>query len=112
MNYSPNIVNFIKMAENTLITVLARVDILPGAEEEIKAAARELWTETRKESGCITFDYFLEIDKPVIIFYEIYRSAADFETHKNTPYTQSFFKALAGKAVGNAPQVMYLEKVQ
>jgi len=99
------------MAENTPLTLLARVDILPGFEAEIKAAASTLGIETRKESGCIAFYVNFEKDKPVIIFYEIYRSADDFEAHKTAPYTQSFFNIIQGKVVGNAPALTYLEQV-
>lgn len=76
------------MAENT-ISSLARMNVKPGYEEAWKKVVVEFVTETRKEPGCISYDWFQSCDNPTMFaFCERWRGSEAIQVHIQTPQFQ------------------------
>lgn len=67
--------------------VIATMQIKPGKNEEIKAAAAPLLVSTRAEAGCIRYDLTQDTSNPdVMIFIEEWRSKEDVDLHMTQPH--------------------------
>jgi quinol monooxygenase YgiN len=99
-----------KIANN--ITLTAEINILPGFENDVLEAAEKIWTATRKESGCEAFLFNTKKDSAttIIMFFEVFKTEADFEAHKNFEHTITFINFLKGKAVGDGPVLTFLDQ--
>jgi quinol monooxygenase YgiN len=98
-----------KKANN--ITLTAQISILPGFEKEVLAAAETIWIATRKESGCEAFLFNTQKDSQNnIVFFEVFKTEADFEAHKNFEHTITFINFLKGKAVGDGPVLTFFDQ--
>lgn len=73
--------------ENSPIVVMARVIAKPGKEDRVKFALSALVAPTRKEAGCISYNFYqTSYDNRVFISHEIWRDHQAFAEHLKAPY--------------------------
>lgn len=73
------------------ITVLARLKAKAGTEEQVKEECMLLVEPTRREAGCISYDFHQDAeDKCSFMFYENWRSREDLDRHINKAHLQRF----------------------
>ena len=78
-----------------MLIVAAEVGIEEGAAESVRDALLEMETETRKEPGCQTYAFSLDINDPgTIRIFERWDSMEALETHFKTPHMASFGAAI------------------
>lgn len=63
----------------------------------VRDAFRTMVEESRKESGCLTYAFSVDINDPTIMrVYELWDSMEALEAHFKTPHMAAFKKALGG----------------
>jgi len=73
--------------EGSPVCVAAIYLVQPGREEEAAEDLRRLAAVTRKEPGNLLFAIHRSLDDPrQFMVYEQYRSQADLDAHRKTPY--------------------------
>jgi len=93
----------------TKVALLAYINILPGFEDEVKAATITMAAESSKEPGGGQFVAYTQNDSPqTIIIYEVYKNDEAFQLHKATPHATAFFEFLKGRIVDNNIEVVFL----
>lgn len=99
--------------ETKKISILAELNILPGYEKEVLAAAEKVWIATRKESGCEAFLFNTKIEsKNTIVFFEVFKSPEDFKFHTEAEHTKVFLGFLEGKVEGDGPKLAFLNQFE
>lgn len=91
---------------DTAYAVVADVVAKPGKEAELRKATLPLVMDVRSEPNNRL--YFLHEDRNVpghFVFYEIFRSKADFEAHNATAHVQRWFSRLPELAEGDVSVV-------
>lgn len=79
-----------------LVQVTVRTDMLREFERAILANAT---SAVEKEAGCVRFDVSQSEEEPAKwLFYEVYKDAAAFETHRASPHFAAY-QAVADRAV-------------
>ena len=70
---------------SSAFNVVARYRTTPGTTEEILKHLGEMAARTREEPGNISYEFFrgVEDDRKIVIL-ESYRTAEDFDLHKQT----------------------------
>lgn len=76
------------------VRILARSEALDGKAEELKEVLLQLIEPTRKEKGCIQYEFYAANQPGVFYFSEIWASAEDLKAHSSTPG----FLEIVGKA--------------
>jgi len=80
-----------------MIIVLGEITADAKAIEGARAALVKMQDETRKESGCISYGFSIDVgDASCIIIAERWKSMDDLNAHMKTPHMAEF-----GKAVGS-----------
>jgi len=80
----------IEMAEEK-ITVLAKIKARKGLEETVRQEGLALVKPTRKEPGCISYDFHQDSeDKSSFMFYENWVSKKALDEHIAKPHLQAF----------------------
>jgi quinol monooxygenase YgiN len=82
--------------------VVAEIRAKPGKEDELRKATFPLVAKVRGEPNNLL--YFLHEDREApghFIFYEIFATKADFESHNATPHVQAWFAKLPELADGS-----------
>ena len=70
-----------------MIVYCVEVHVVPGKEEEFKAASAENYKGTRKEQGNLRFDVLQQIENPSCFFlYEAYTDENAVKEHKKTSH--------------------------
>ncbi len=78
-----------------MLIILAKGVIRPDKREAFIAAAREQIVETRKEPGCISYDFFESQTTPnTFVFNERWKSKEAIEAHFQTAHIRAFMAAL------------------
>jgi quinol monooxygenase YgiN len=78
----------------SILTVIARIKAKPGMEKRIQQYLLGLLAPTRSETGCITFDLFIDINDPtVFMLYENWESQAAIDAHFEQPYVKEVLQA-------------------
>jgi quinol monooxygenase YgiN len=93
----------------TAYAVVAEVRAKAGKEAELRAITLTLVARVRAEPNNLL--YFLQEDRELpghFVFYEIFATQADFDTHNATPHVQAWFKRLPELAEGGV-KVMRLQ---
>lgn len=71
------------------ITIIMKA--LPGRGLELLELSRATIAPTRAEPGCLFFDLLRSVQQPdEIVFYEAYRSRADFDAHIQTEHVKQW----------------------
>ena len=86
-------------------TVVARLTIKKEAVESFVQFAQKIVDETRKETGCISYNLYKNTfgQEAEFIFYEEYKDQAAIDFHNKSEYLNQFFSnitpLLAGKPI-------------
>ncbi|MFY9226704.1 MAG: putative quinol monooxygenase [Blastocatellia bacterium] len=73
--------------ENQPITVMARLIAKPGMEKNVKYALKPLIIATRKEPGCLSYNFYQSsYDSRVFLSHEVWESHEVFAKHLLSPY--------------------------
>ena len=92
-----------------MFTVIATLDAQSGKEEVVRQALLSLVPLTREEEGCIEYHLHECLgQKGTFVFYENWRSKADWELHLQMPYMQE----VLGRATELFANQIELDKVQ
>ena len=93
------------------LTVVATVTAGPGYEDEVGEILKKLIEPTRKEEGCIDYDFHRSIENPAVyVFYENWTSKAHLDRHLETPHIKECQAALEGKTAST--DLFLLNKVE
>ncbi len=80
-----------EIADGSPVCVAVIYVVQPGREEEAAEDLRRLAAVTRKEPGNILYAVHRSLDDPrQFMIYEQYRSQADLDAHRKTPYYQRY----------------------
>ncbi len=73
--------------ENKKVVVMARLIAKPGVEDRVKYAISALIAPTRREAGCISYDFYQSsYDNRVFVSHEVWDSHESFAQHLKAPY--------------------------
>ncbi|MBW2292666.1 MAG: antibiotic biosynthesis monooxygenase [Deltaproteobacteria bacterium] len=79
-----------------MLIVAAEVGVEEGAVESVRDALLAMETETRKEPGCLTYAFSVDINDPgTLRIIERWESMEALETHFKTPHMAAFGAAIA-----------------
>jgi quinol monooxygenase YgiN len=71
---------------------IVRLTAHAGATERMRDALIALERETRREPGCVAFEFMQSLTAPAsFLLIEDFASPAALESHMQAPHTQSFF---------------------
>ncbi len=91
--------------DTTPVTVIARAHARPGAETELRNLLLTLVEPTRREPGCLQYEFYQSTDDPrAFAFVESWRSPADLERHLAAPHLQEVLLQAMGLIAG-APEI-------
>jgi len=92
-----------------MLIILAKGVIRPDKREEFIAAAREQIVETRKESGCIAYDFYESQTQPnTFVFNERWKSKEAIDAHFQTAHIAKFMSVLPS-CVAEPPVIELVE---
>lgn len=81
----------------TTLTIVARIEAKSDDIERVKEALLDLIEPTRSEDGCLQYDLHQDNENPeVFLFYEIWESRAQWQTHMNNDHLKAYVKATDG----------------
>lgn len=67
------------------------LQIKPGALETIREAAKPCQIATRKETGCISYDFYTSLDNPeAMVFVECFDNQQAHADHSEQDYVKTF----------------------
>ena len=70
-----------------VLTVVARVRAVPGAEKIVREALVAMVAPTREEEGCIDYRFHVVDDDPGLFYFvALWRSEADLDAHLAEPH--------------------------
>jgi len=73
------------------VTVIAYVEVKPGAEEAFLKEIPALVAATRAEAACINYDFHRSDEKPnQFMFYENWMSMAGLQEHARSAHIQTY----------------------
>ena len=82
-----------------MILVAGTVKYQPGAIEKLKSDMQKVVAATRKEDGCINYDFAVDISDPTtLIIFERWRDQKALEAHLQSTHVAAWRKA--GAAAG------------
>jgi quinol monooxygenase YgiN/catechol 2,3-dioxygenase-like lactoylglutathione lyase family enzyme len=94
--------------DSSTLCVVAKIKVLPGHADEVRALMHSVAEATRKEDGCLTYRVHRGNDDPnTIVVYESWASPAAIAAHHQTAHMDAFMKA-AGSLVDWPPQLEML----
>ncbi len=74
-----------------MLTIVARIVAKDGKSADLETALRGLIPPTRKEEGCVQYDLHRSVeDSNIFLFYELWKSKPDWESHMEKPHLQEF----------------------
>lgn len=75
--------------------ILVTFEMKPGTLDATLAAGRECLEESRKEPGCIAYDFYRATDgREAFVAVEIFVDEAAHDAHEQTPHFLAFFPTL------------------
>ena len=79
-----------------MIAVLVEIRVDEGAIASVKDAIATMENESRKEPGCHTYAFSVDINDPTMVrITEVWESMADLQAHFGMPHMADFGAALA-----------------
>lgn len=92
-----------------MIVIAGSVVVRADRREEAIKAARTMATATRKEAGCITYRFSVDVDDPnTMLIFEEWETEEALGRHFQTPHMETFRAALPG-LLGGAPTLKRYE---
>jgi quinol monooxygenase YgiN len=77
---------------NAFCTIIGTCVAKSETREELQAILAAQVPPTRKEDGCISYDFHVDAKDPcVFVFYENFRTRADLDAHLKMPYLKPLF---------------------
>jgi quinol monooxygenase YgiN len=77
------------------VTIIGTVTAKPETRAELHALLVKQVEPTRKEAGCINYDFHVDAEDPcVFVFYENWRSQADLDAHLEMPHLAPLFSQI------------------
>ncbi len=97
-----------------MIIVAGSVPVNPEKLREVKQGIAKVCEATRKEAGCISYDFSQDAADPCLIrIFERWETGSALDLHLKQPHTVEFLTALGGWAAGPPDVKRYvIEKVQ
>jgi quinol monooxygenase YgiN len=87
--------------EETMVVVAGSVPIKPEALVEVKAGIAKVCAATRKEPGCISYDFSQDVADPCLVrVFERWESGEALDEHLKQTHTVEFLTALGAWASG------------
>jgi quinol monooxygenase YgiN len=78
------------------VTVIAHIEVKPGAEEAFLQSGQIVVAATRAESACLNYDLHQSADDPTqFVFYENWTSLAGLDQHAKSDHIQTFRASIA-----------------
>ena len=78
-----------------MIVVLGEVRVDAGAIEQVSEAIAKMETESRKEPGCHTYAFSVDLSDPTMVrISEVWEDLAALQTHFTMPHMAEFGAAL------------------
>jgi quinol monooxygenase YgiN len=72
------------------LTVVATFEARPGKEAELRAALTGILAPTRKERGCLQYEFHQSAESPAkFLFYETWQDQAAFDAHMKSRHVVS-----------------------
>lgn len=82
--------------------LLAYLNVQPGTEGQFLEAAKDVIEKSRQEPGTIIYNLHQSITNPTqFVFYELYKSDADLQTHKRSAHVVGFLKNVKAILIPN-----------
>jgi len=79
-----------------MLIVSAEVQVAEGAIDQAREALRTMERETRREEGCLTYAFSLDITDPTTLrIFERWESMTALSAHFKTPHMAAFSQAVA-----------------
>jgi len=79
-----------------MLIVMAEAEVEDGAVDTIRDALQTMEAETRKEPGCITYAFSLDVHSPTTLrISERWESMEALQAHFKSPHMAAFGAALA-----------------
>ena len=92
-----------------MLIILGKGVVRPDKRDEFIAAAREQIVETRKEPGCIAYDFYESQTEPnTFVFNERWKSREAIDAHFQTAHIRKFMAVLPA-CVAEPPVVELVE---
>jgi len=78
------------------VTVIAHIEVKPGAEEAFLQSGQAVVAATRTEAACINYDLHQSADEPTrFVFYENWTSLDGLDQHSKSAHIQTFRASIA-----------------
>ena len=97
------------MADENVI-IYATLTPQPGKEAELETLLRGMCAPSRAESGCVVYDLYRSTKNGTFHFFEIWKTQADIEAHREEPHFKNFRAAL-GDLTEGPPVPDFLERI-
>jgi len=82
--------------------LLAYLNIQPGAKQPFLEAAKDVILKSRQEPGVIIYNFHQSLENPSqFVIYELFKSEADLQFHRNSPHVVGFLKTVNPMLVPN-----------
>ena len=79
-----------------MLIVSGEIAVAEGAIERVREALRTMEEESRKEAGCLTYAFSVDINDPSTVrIFERWESMAALAAHFKTPHMAAFGAAVA-----------------
>jgi quinol monooxygenase YgiN len=93
------------------LTVVATFEARPGKEAELRAALIGLVAPTRKEAGCLSYDFHCALDNPAkFLSCETWASKAQADAHLQSPHVVALLPRVDELCVA-FPQITEWERI-
>jgi quinol monooxygenase YgiN len=71
------------------VTFIGTIVVRPEMREELYRLLAAQVAPTRAEEGCLNYDFYVDaVDPCIFVFYENWRSEADFNAHMAMPHLE------------------------
>ncbi|MCB9994335.1 MAG: antibiotic biosynthesis monooxygenase [Hyphomicrobiaceae bacterium] len=96
-----------------MIIVVATLKIVPGSEEKVFAAAKDVIAATRQEPGCDRYDLHADVFEPTtLVFVEEWASRTDLDLHFERPHMAVWRAAIAPYLKSRRVKVIHPDHIQ
>ncbi|MBC8095577.1 MAG: antibiotic biosynthesis monooxygenase [Akkermansiaceae bacterium] len=97
---------------NTRLTVVATFTARPGKEAKLRSALLGLLEPTRKEAGCLNYDFHESVENPAkFLFHENWASKAHLDAHLQSSHIQVLLPRV-GELCTGFPEITLWNQVE
>jgi quinol monooxygenase YgiN len=85
-----------------MLVIAGHIDLDPEKREAAISAAKEIMTETQKETGCISYTFSADLADPGrFLIFEQWQDQEALDAHFATPHMAAFQKVMGGFGIRN-----------